>query len=162
MSLGAIGTVSYTSTTCADDIKTIANGLKIKHALDCITDVESMAICLASLSRIGGRYACLEAFPDAWLTRRSVAVKVVMGFEGQNVDVDLGHPVYTRKANPALHAVASEWARELQPLLDNEQIKTQPVHEIEGRFEGIIKALEMLQRGDVKGKKLAVRIAPSK
>ncbi|KAH3945414.1 trans-enoyl reductase sthE [Parastagonospora nodorum] len=162
MSLGAIGTASYTSVTCAEDIKAIAKGSKIKHALDCITDVESMAICLASLSRTGGRYACLEAFPDAWLTRRAIAVKVVMGFEGQNVDVDLGHPVYTRKANPALHAVAGEWARELQLLLNDGQIKTQPMQEIGGSFEGVIKALEMLQRGDVKGKKLAIRIAYSK
>jgi hypothetical protein len=97
--------------------------------------------------------------PDAWLTRRSVAVKVVMGFEGQNFDVDLDHPVYSRKANPVLHAVAAEWAAELQPLLDTGHIKTQSIQEIEGRFEGVIKALEMLQDGHIKGKKLVVTIS---
>ncbi|CAA9963955.1 hypothetical protein CFE70_007342 [Pyrenophora teres f. teres 0-1] len=159
ISLGAVGTASYTSTTCAEEIKTLAKGEKIKHALDCITDAESIAVCLASLSRVGGRYACLEAFPEAWLTRRSVAVKVVMGFEGQNVDVDLGHPVYSRKANPALHTIAADWACELQPLLDGGQIQTQHLQEIGGSFEGVIKALEMLQSGDVKGKKLVITIS---
>ena len=157
--LGAVGTASYTSTTCVEDIKLLAKGVKIKHALDCITDAESMSICLGALSRIGGRYACLEAFPDNWLTRHSITVKVVMGFEGQNLDVDLGHPVYSRKANPALHAVAAEWARELQPLLDGGQIKTQPLQEVEGGLEGVIEALEMLQSGDIKGKKLVVTIS---
>ncbi|RYN75492.1 hypothetical protein AA0117_g6387 [Alternaria alternata] len=159
ISLGAVGTASYTSPTCVQDIKALANGQKIKHALDCITDPESTAVCLASLARIGARYACLEAVPDAWLTRRSVAVKVVMGFEGQNFDVDLDHPVYSRKANPVLHAVAAEWAAELQPLLDTGHIKTQYIQEIEGHFEGVIKALEMLQDGHIKGKKLVVTIS---
>nr|A0A0C6DWS6.1 RecName: Full=Trans-enoyl reductase bet3; AltName: Full=Betaenone biosynthesis cluster protein 3 [Neocamarosporium betae]BAQ25464.1 zinc-binding dehydrogenase family protein [Neocamarosporium betae] len=159
ISLGAVGTACYTSTTCVQDIKALANGQSIKHALDCITDPESTTVCLASLARIGGRYACLEAVSDACITRRSVAVKVVMGFEGQNFDVDLGHPVYSRKANPALHAVAAQWAAELQPLLNAGIIKTQPLEEIEGRFEGVIKALEMLQGGHIKGKKLVVNIS---
>ncbi|KAI1768456.1 GroES-like protein [Hypoxylon sp. FL1150] len=156
---GAIGTASYTSPTCAEDIKRIADGAPIKYALDCITDAESAGICFTSLARLGGRYACLEAIPDAWVTRRSVARKVVMGFEGQNYDVDLGHPVYSRKANPALHAVAARWARELQPVLDAGHIATQPIREVPGRFEGIITALEMLQKGEVKGEKLVVSIS---
>ncbi|KAF2129143.1 GroES-like protein [Dothidotthia symphoricarpi CBS 119687] len=159
MGLGAIGTASYTSSTCAQDIQKLAGGASIKHVLDCITDAESAAICFGSLARIGGRYACLEAIPDAWRTRRSVAVKVVMGFEGQNFDVDLAHPVYSRKANPALHAIATTWARELQPLLDSGRITTQPVREIGGRFDGVITALEMLQSGESRGEKLVVRIS---
>jgi NADPH:quinone reductase-like Zn-dependent oxidoreductase len=158
MGFGSIGTASYTSPTCAEDIKKVANGAPIKYALDCITDAESAATCFAALARLGSRYACLEAIPDAWIARRSVARKVVMGFEGQNYDVDLGHPVYSRKANPTLHAVAASWASELQPVLDEGRIKTQPIREIPGSFEGIINALEMLQQGDVKGEKLVVSI----
>ncbi|XXH02068.1 hypothetical protein Hte_008433 [Hypoxylon texense] len=161
MKLGCIGTASYTSPTCAQEIKKLAGGVPIKHALDCITDAESAAICFGSLSRVGGRYACLEAIPEAWITRRAVTVKVVMGFEGQNYDVDLGHPIYSRKANPALHAVASRWAHELQPFVSSEKLLTQPIREIEGGFEGVITALEMLQSGEVKGEKLVVNISPS-
>ncbi|KAK1585487.1 chaperonin 10-like protein [Colletotrichum navitas] len=159
LSLGAVGTASYTSPTCADDVKKLAGGLPIKHVLDCITDAESAAVCFSCLSRVGGRYACLEAMSEAWVTRRSVHLKVVMGFEGQGRDVDLGHPVYSRKANPTLHDVVARWARELQPLLDHGRITTQPTQEIEGRLHGVIAGLEMLQSGRVKGKKLVVSIS---
>lgn len=159
--LGAVGTASYTSPTCSGEIRELAGGVPIKHALDCITDAESAAVCFASLARVGSRYACLEAIPDAWVTRKSVALKVVMGFEGQDRDVDLGHPVYSRKANPALHRVVARWARELQAVLDEDEssLVTQPVREVEGGFEGVIEALEMLQRGEIKGQKLVVAIS---
>lgn len=158
MKYGAVGTASYTSSTCAEDVKKLANGLPIKYALDCITDAESVATCFAVLSRLGARYAGLEAIPDAWITRKAVKVKIVMGFEGQNYDVDLGHPVYSRKANPRLHEVAAMWATELQPLLDGSELTTQQIREIEGGFEGMIRALEMLHSGEVKGEKLVVRV----
>ena len=82
-----------------------------------------------------------------------------MGFEGQGYDVDLGHPVYSRKANWDFHAIAATWTKEMQTLLDNKSITTQPIHEVDGKFEGVIKALEMLQSGEVKGEKLVVRIS---
>ena len=36
-----------------------------------------------------------------------------MGFESQGYDVDLGHPVYKRKGNMELHAIASLWVKEM-------------------------------------------------
>ncbi|PHH92957.1 hypothetical protein CDD83_3115 [Cordyceps sp. RAO-2017] len=156
MSHGAAGTTSYTSATPADDIKKIAGGRPIKHALDCITDAESASTCFAVLARVGGRYACLEAIPDAWVTRRAVKIKVVMGFEGQNFDVELGHPVYSRKANPALHAIVTGWAKELQSLLHKRQITTQPIQEVGGGFEGAIKALEMSHKAVLYGNRLSM------
>lgn len=159
MKYGAIGTASYTSADCVETIKSVSGGLPIKHALDCITDPDSVNVCFRALSRVGARYACLEDCPEAWRTRPSVKTKVVMGFELQGVDVDLGHPVYTRKANPKMHTIASEWTNEIQSMLDKGQIITQPVREVKGGFEGIIEALEMLRNGDVKGEKLAVQVA---
>ena len=97
---GAVGTASYTSTNFMETIKSLADGAPIKDALDCITDAESAAICFGALSRAGGRYVCLEDCPESWRTRRAVKVKVVMGFEMQGNDVDLGHPVYAPKARP--------------------------------------------------------------
>ncbi|KAL2173168.1 chaperonin 10-like protein [Thermothelomyces heterothallicus CBS 202.75] len=161
ISYGAVGTAAYTSKSCLEDIKKLAGGVPIKHALDCITDPESVATCFGALSRVGGRYACLEDCPQGWRTRPSVKVKVVMGFEAQGVDVDLGHPVYTRKANMDLHALASEWRAEMQSLLDQGLITTQPVRECGEGFEAVIKAVEILQRGESKGQKLVVTISRS-
>jgi hypothetical protein len=108
---------------------------------------------------VGGRYACLESCPEQWRTRRAVKVKVVMGFEMQGNDVDLGHPTYARKASKKLFDIGVSWTKEMQGLLDQDKIQTQPVHEVKGGFEGILEALEMLRRGDPKGKKLVVNIA---
>ena len=159
MKFGAVGTVSYTSTNCVEVIKSLAGGTPIKHALDCITDAQSAAICFGALSRVGGRYACLEDCPESWRTRRAVKVKVVMGFEMLGFDVFPGHAVYERKANPKLHAMSTLWAKEVQSLLDKRLITTKPIQEVDGQFEGVIKALEMLHSGEVKGKKLVVRIS---
>lgn len=155
---GAIGTASYTSPDCLQTVQTLANDIPIKFALDCITDAESTAFCYGALARVGARYASLEDCPESWRSRRAVKYKAVMGFEALGFDVDLNHPVYARKANLDLHGIALQWTQEIQSLLDQGQIKTQPIREIDGQFEGIIKALEMLQRGDVKGEKLVIRI----
>ncbi|KAI1271326.1 GroES-like protein [Xylaria sp. FL0933] len=157
--LGAIGTASYTSLTCADDIKQIAGGKSIKYALDCITDAESVAVCFTSLARVGSRYACLEAVPDGWITRRAIVSKVVMGFEGHEYDVDLGHPVYSRKASPVLHEVLSQWTCELQQLIDGGHLKTKPIREKPGGFEGIIGALKTMKNGELQKEKIVVAIS---
>ena len=159
MKYGAAGTASYTSTTCVETIKSLAGGIPIKHALDCITDAESSAACFQALSRAGGRYACLEDCDESWQTRRAVKVKAVMGFEMLGHDVDLGHPTYARKANPELFNVGVTWAQEMQTLLDGGRITTQRIREVEGQFEGVIKALEMLKSGQVRGEKLVIRIS---
>lgn len=159
MKYGAIGAASYASTTCVETIKSISPDTSIRHALDCITDAESVSICFGAMARTGGRYACLEEFHDSWRTRRAVKVKVVMGFEMQGVDVDLGHDVYTRKAKPELHAIGMVWTKEMQALLDAGMIMTQPIRELQGGFEGIIKGLHILKAGEVRGQKLVVRIS---
>ena len=159
MKCDAIETASHTSTTCLKTIKSLADESPIKHALDCITDPESAAICFDALSRVSGRYACLEYCPEAWRPRRSMKVKIVMRFEFKDSDVDLSHPVYTRKANPKLFAIENEWTKDMQSLLNRGLITTLAIREVDGQLKEIIKGLEQLQSGQVKGQKLAVRVS---
>jgi hypothetical protein len=84
-----------------------------------------------------------------------------MGFESRNVDVDLGHPVYTRKANQALYDMGVRWTTEMQSLLDQGAMRTGQIHEVEGGLQGVIKGLHMLRNGEVNGRKIVVRIADS-
>lgn len=74
-------------------------GESIRHALDCITDAHSAAICFGTIYYAGGRCACLEKFPGSWRTRRAVEVKEVICYETLNVDVFLGQTTYTRRVN---------------------------------------------------------------
>jgi hypothetical protein len=142
-------------------MKTIGS-VPIRYALDCITDAQSASICFAALARTGGRYACLENFHESWRTRRVIKTKVVMGFEMQGVDVDLGHDVYSRTARPELHDLGIVWAREMQKLIEAGLVKTQPIKELDPDkgFEGIIEGLNMLHTGQIRGQKLVARVSP--
>lgn len=131
----------------------------IHHTLDCITSPESVAICFAALSRAGGRYACLESLKDEWRTRRAIVTKEVMGFEGFGHRVELGQNTYSREANMELYRRGNEWATEMQVSLDQGLIKPHPVREVKGEWDGIIEGLGMLEKGEVRGQKLVVRIA---
>jgi hypothetical protein len=159
MDYGAVGTASYTSPTCSETIRSFARKpTAIHHALDCITSPESIAICFASLSRAGGRYACLETLRDEWRSRRAIRTRVVMGFEGFGHRVELGQNVYSREANMELYQQGNGWTKEMQTLLDQGLIKNHPVREVQGQWQGIIEGLGMLERGEVRGQKLVVRI----
>lgn len=159
MKYGAIGTASYTSPDCVEQVRKIANGTPIKHALDCITQPDSVEICFSVLARLGARYACLEDCPPAWRPRQSVKVNIVMGYEQLGYDVDLGDNVYTRKNNPESVKICRMWTAEIQEMVNANLIQPLPVRELEGRFEGIIRGLEEIYKGRVSGNKLVVRIA---
>lgn len=77
-----------------------------------------------------------------------------MGYEIQGEDVELGHEVYTRKAKHGLREHGMSWAREVQGLLDAGEMIEPPTREAEGRFEGVLTGLHMLQAGDVRGGKI--------
>jgi NADPH:quinone reductase-like Zn-dependent oxidoreductase len=156
---GAYGTAIYTSPNCVPMIKEMANGIPIRKVLDCITSEESIAHCFAAMGRTGGRYACLEGLDKSSQTRRSIRCKEVMGYEGLGVDVDLDATPYSRKANKSLFDVTAKMAAEMQAAVDTELIKPHPIKEVIGGWEGIMKGLGMLQRGEVRGQKLVVRIA---
>ncbi|KAL6158890.1 putative secondary metabolism biosynthetic enzyme [Exserohilum turcicum] len=156
---GAVGTAIYTSPNCVQSIKEIAGGKPVKKVLDCITSEESAAHSFAAIARTGGRYAYLEGFNEAFRTRQTIRTKEVMGYEGLGVKIDLGPTPYSREANQTLFDVTARVAAEMQKLVDAGLIKTHPVKEVPGKWEGIIKGLEMLHRGEVRGQKLVVRIS---
>jgi NADPH:quinone reductase-like Zn-dependent oxidoreductase len=78
MACGALGTASYRDPHCVQKVLKLANGMPIKHCLDCITQPDSVEICFAALARVGAHYTCLEDCPEAWRPRRSVKVSVIM------------------------------------------------------------------------------------
>lgn len=157
---GAADTASYTSPTCVESVRAMAGGRQIRHALDCITDAESTAICFGALGRAGGRYVCLEEFQEVWRTRRAVRVKVVMGYEILGNRVDLGpSSVYSREVSRMSFEIGQAWGTEMQSLLHKRLVRAHRARELTGdRWEAILEGLSMLQRGEVRGQKLVVRI----
>lgn len=140
----------------------MAGDKPIRHALDCITDADSAAVCFGAISRAGGRYACLEECMPEWRVRRVVRVKEVMGYEILGDRVDLGpSSTYSREASPMCVEIGRVWVGEMQSLLDRGLVKPHPIREVQGKWDGIINGLVMLQRGEVRGEKLVVRISPT-
>lgn len=142
-------------------IRELAGETPIRHVLDCITSPESVETCFASMARTGGRYACLERMNESWRTRRAIRVKEVMGYEALGVEIDLGpeSSTYSRQANQELFAIGARWATEMQSLLNADAVRPHPIQEVTGVWDGIIDGLGMLQRSEVRGHKLVVRIA---
>lgn len=163
---GASRVASYNnpSQPLLDQIRALAQGNPIRLALDCITDADSAAICFQAIARTGGRYACLEQCPEEWRTRQAVKVKEVMGFEVLGVDVDLGpDTTYSRKASSRLHQIGSAWASDMQKLAQDGRITPHPLAEVEVTsrpwWDAVIEGLGRLQRGEVRGQKLVVRVS---
>jgi NADPH:quinone reductase-like Zn-dependent oxidoreductase len=156
---GAVGAAIYTSPNCVQKIKEMAKGRPIKKVMDCITSGESAAHCFAAMARTGGRYACLEELDGSFQTRRAIRTKAVMGYEGLGVSVDLGATPYSRNANQQLFEVTARVTAEMQNVINDGLVKPHPIKEIPGKWEGIVKGLGLIQRGEVRGQKLVVRIA---
>ena len=154
---GATDVVSYTDKDCVDKVKAIADK-PIRKVLDCITDMDSAAMCYSAMARTGGMYACLEECPEAWRTRRIVKVKEVMGFQVLGVDLNLGDSTYTRPGEERLLKIGMQWAEVMEILMKERKIKTHPLKELEGGWQSIIDGLEMLKKGEVRGQKLVVKI----
>ncbi|KAH9832146.1 Zinc-binding dehydrogenase family oxidoreductase [Teratosphaeria destructans] len=155
---GAIGTVPYTAPDCVEQIKKLARGVAIKHALDCITNPASIETCFAALARLGARYACLEHCPDSLIPRLSVKISIILSYEQLGYDVDLGDSVYSRTYDAEQAQRARQWGEEIVVMMNKGDIEPLPIRELQG-FSGVLQGLEDLNAGKVQGNKLVARIS---
>lgn len=155
-SFGAVSTIPYAESGCVERIRAETNG-ELRHAVDCIANFESMSICVPSLCRAGGHLACLEAYEPGWVKKRSVRVSFVMGPEVLGMGVDAEGVCY-RSPDPDKLQLAVKLKREIQEAIDAGQIENHPLLELQGGWDGIRQGLQMLQRQEVRGRKLVVRL----
>ncbi|TQV95680.1 alcohol dehydrogenase GroES-like domain-containing protein [Cordyceps javanica] len=153
---GAAATYPYTLPTCGETINEATKGT-LKHAIDCITSPDSVRCCFTALKRAGARYASLDHALPEWRTRKSVKVDMPLAYALWGKEVKI-RDVYHREADPAKLELAMAWRAEVQKLVDDGTLQCHPVQEVPGKWEGIIKGLDMLKAGNVRGKKLVVRI----
>lgn len=156
---GAVHTIPYSSPNCAETIRGVTRA-SLRAAIDCITTPESVRCCFASLGRAGSRYAGLEFAPAEWRTRKAVKVDMPMTYSVMGKEVKLGG-VYYREADHSKLELGARWCQEVQRLVDQGRLRCHPVHEIPGKWEGIMGGLELLKESKVRGKKLVVRVSSS-
>lgn len=79
-----------------------------------------------------------------------------MAILGRKVALDHG---YGSEADPEKRAFGIEWYGEIQHLLDNGKLKTHPVRGVPGKYDGIMKGLQILRSKQVSGEKLIVLLS---
>lgn len=151
-SFGAEHVFDYSDPETTGKIRKLT-GNKLRYALDCITDKDSVALCYASIGRMGGKYASLELCPEELQSRKAVQAKFVYALEIFGKPISLGKG-YDSVGSVELYDFAVGWYQVFQGLMDDGKLRAHPVQLLEGGFEGIKEGMRLLGTGSVSGKKL--------
>ncbi|KAI0109880.1 putative zinc-binding dehydrogenase family oxidoreductase [Daldinia grandis] len=157
-SYGAEKVFDYTDANCAREIKAYTRN-SLSYVLDPFTDSKSIALCCGALGRAGGRYACLEMYPEYLLEHKLIKVGFVMGpaLLGHRLELDYG---YEREADPSMRAFGVQWYKSLQKLLDQGKLKPHPIRVLESLpwYMAVLEGIDLLKSKSVSGQKLVVVI----
>lgn len=155
-SYGAVEVFDYRDPEVAENIRRYTKNA-LRYVLDVITEVKTMKHCYAAIGRAGGKYTCLENYPEHLHTRRTVKPELVMGIAilGKRIALDHG---YGSDANPELRDFGVAWYQTLQRLLDEAKIRSHPIKVLPGGFQGILEGLPLLKSKAISAQKLVVRI----
>ncbi|KAJ5145390.1 Polyketide synthase enoylreductase [Penicillium atrosanguineum] len=158
-SYGADLVFDYKSPTCAQEIRTATKNA-LRYVLDPFAESKTVRLCQDAIGRTGGRYCALEQYTEELISRKTVKHELVMGGAIAGKGVNLPEP-YGIPPRPEIAVWARPWYRMLQTLIDTGKLRPCPQVFIPGRFDGILKGLEMLKKGAVSGKKLIVSLEQS-
>ena len=158
-SYGADAVFDYKSPTCAQDIKKLTRN-SLKYAIDPFAELKTIIICNESIGRVGGRYTALELFQGDFPQVSTIKTDLVMGptILGAGVDTGGEDSDYAKGADPELRQWGIGFYQSIQRLVDEKKLRAHPLRVIEGRFEGILRGLDMLKRREVSGQKLVVKL----
>ncbi|KAI0894507.1 zinc-binding dehydrogenase [Annulohypoxylon nitens] len=151
---GASAVFDYSIPDVAARIK-LHTGGRLKYALDCISNADSVLVCYEAIQRPGGRYVSLEYVPDDLLAKRK-AVRPNFVFAGEifGEEIELGDSRYDRPPNKVKHEFMVSHIGMLQRLLDSGRLRAHPTEVLGGGLQGILRGLEVLASGKISGKKL--------
>lgn len=155
--LGAVEVFDYSDPECGAKIKAYTKNA-LSYVLDPFTDAKSIALCTAAMGRAGGRYACLEMYPDYLVERRTLKIGFVMGpaLLGHRLELDYG---YERPADPEMRAFGVAFFKNVQMLLDQGQLKPHPIRVLQGPWhQAVLDGIDQLKRKAVSGEKLIATI----
>jgi hypothetical protein len=155
-SYGADVIFDYNSPTVAQDIKKLTRNC-LKFTLDPFAEIKTLSICHEAMGRAGGRYAALERYQDGILEKKTIKRDLVMGssIHGKGVPLADG---YEKPVSKEQTATGIETYKSVQKVMDQRKLKAHPVRLLDGRFEAVLKGLRMLEKKEVHGEKLVVRL----
>lgn len=117
-----------------------------------------MKHCYGAIGRAGGKYTCLEKYPEHLHTRKTVTPDLVMGISilGKRIALDHG---YGSDENLELREFGVEWYVTLQQLIGEGKLRPHPIKVLPGGFQGILDGLSLLKSRTISAQKLVVEIA---
>ena len=155
-SLGATTVFDYNSPTCAADIKTYTNG-NIQHALDCVSEGDSVRLTIESMNSDSGIYCNLlnlerEETTDLYNPR--IQAKWVLGYTAVGEYFVLDDHEYAAK--PEDEVFARDLWRRSSHLLENRSVRAHrhAVNKYGCGFDGILAGLDAMRHGKISGEKL--------
>lgn len=155
---GAEKVFDYNSPTAAASIRAYT-GNTLAHAIDCVSQAETTALCYAALGRAGWRYVLLEPFRKAVAATRAltVAPSFCMGLTlfGKEVALD---GVYGREARPADREMARGMFGQVQRMMDEGLFSTHPVRSMEGGWEGVMQGVDTIRTQTSSGFKMVYAV----
>ncbi|KAJ5683573.1 hypothetical protein N7462_006738 [Penicillium macrosclerotiorum] len=155
-SYGADYVFDYQSPTCAQDIRAVTKNT-LSFVLDPFAEAKTVRLCQEVIGRTGGRYCALEQYQEHLCSRKTVKHELVMGGAISGKGVELPEP-YGIPPKPEIGVWARSWYRTVEKLVSTGQLRPCPVDLLPGKFDGIMKGLDMLREGSVSGKKLIVSL----
>ncbi|KAE8381825.1 hypothetical protein BDV26DRAFT_300766 [Aspergillus bertholletiae] len=156
-SYGAVRTFDYHSASCGVAIRAFTEG-QLSLIVDCITSTDRMKICYAAMGAHGGRYVGLE--PPATRIQTApqhVQTDWIMALTIFGKPVDMKGP-FGQDAVPGDYNWAAQWYALAEKLLEEDRLRPHPALVQAGGWEGILKGIEELRCGRVRGKKLVYAV----
>ena len=152
-SLGATHVFDYNSPDCAADIRQEVPDLK--YCLDCASKGSSGSICAASLAPGAGTvYRSLLPVED--FPRNDVDTAIIQSFE------IFGKPFFFGPNEVPVRREAFEFAKKLMTaatrMVADGKLKPHKLDVREGGLEGVLKGLEELKAGKIRGAKVVVKV----
>jgi NADPH:quinone reductase-like Zn-dependent oxidoreductase len=149
---GAHETFDYKAPDCAAEIRTHC-GNALELAIDCVSEDSTMKFCYEAIGRAGGKYTALNPFNGQLATRRVVEPDWILATRIAGGASAWPAP-YSCDPEPRLRAMAVPIFAIIERLLFEGKIQPHPVRIEGGRYEGLIKGVNILRKGELSGQKL--------
>ncbi|KAF1922661.1 GroES-like protein [Didymella exigua CBS 183.55] len=140
----------------AQKIKTCTKG-NLKYALDCITTVESTALCYAAIGRGGGKYVSLDPWQEHVASRRVVTADFTVGPRIFGEGCTWPAPYKSDPSEEMRTFGISVW-ESVEKLVQEDKLQHHPLRVLDGGFEAILAGMDMVRNKVLSGEKVVVRM----
>ncbi|KAF2819228.1 putative alcohol dehydrogenase [Ophiobolus disseminans] len=153
---GAHETFDYKTSDCAARIRAHC-GNALGLAIDCVSEDSTMKFCYEAIGRGGGKYTALNPFNGQLATRRVVEPDWILATRITGGASAWPGP-YASEPEPRLREMAVPIFAVIERLLLEGKIRPHPVRVESGGYEGLIRGVSIIRKGELSGQKLVYNL----